>query len=106
MYGLSATLVTDPSAEDLKRLVANNHLVIVPAYGRALKNPYFTAPGPVYHMLVLKGYTANDMFVTNDPGIKQGANYQYSTTILLNAIGDWNNGHPETGAHVVIDVSN
>ncbi len=104
-YGLQATLIKEPTAKMLKAELAQEHLIIVPAQGQYLNNPYFTAPGPVYHMLVLRGYDANDHFITNDPGTKHGEQYVYTTAVLMNAIHDWNDGDVANGAKVVISVS-
>lgn len=68
--------------------------VIVPAAGRALGNPYFTPPGPLYHMLVIKGYKG-DRFITNDPGTRRGADFTYNQDVLLNAIADWDGNSPD-----------
>jgi hypothetical protein len=79
--------------------------VIVPAAGRLLGNPYFTAPGPIYHMLILRGYTASNQFISNDPGTKRGESYVYSVDTIMNAMHDWNNGEEITeGAKRVLVV--
>ena len=96
----------NPSVVDLQSALLKGHLVIVPAYGRALQNPNFTGDGPLYHMLVLRGFDAKrGIFITNDPGTRNGASYVYREDVLMNAIGDWNDGDPEHGAKVVIVVS-
>ncbi len=89
----------------LKQALADGKLVVVPAAGQQLGNPHFTPPGPRYHMLVVIGYTADGRFITNDPGVWQGEDWTYSAEVLINAIGDWNNGDPEHGAKVVLVVS-
>lgn len=91
-------------ADDIKRALAHGYPVIVPAYGKALGNPNFTNGGPLYHMLVVKGYTADGKWITNDPGTRLGANYLYSTSVLLAAAHDWNNGDVPNGAKVMIVV--
>ncbi len=101
---LTATLLKNPTADDLKKVLSEGKLVIVPAAGQQLGNPYFTAPGPVYHMLVLRGYTANGYVITNDPGTKRGNAYAYRWDTLLSAIHDWNGGDVENGARVVVVV--
>jgi len=101
---LKTELLHDPSADDLKRVLSEGALVIVPAQGQFLKNPYFTPPGPRYHMLVLRGYTDNGFVITNDPGTKRGEAYVYSWERMLNAIHDWNDGDVENGAKVVVVV--
>ncbi|MEK9156706.1 MAG: C39 family peptidase, partial [Patescibacteria group bacterium] len=65
--GTVARVIENPSADDLRALLATGHPVIIPAFGRNLGNPFFTGEGPLYHMLVLRGYTPTT-FITNDPG--------------------------------------
>lgn len=101
----NVTLVENPSAADLKTALAAGKLVILPAAGRLLGNPYYTPPGPLYHMLVIKGYTADGKFITNDPGTRRGADFLYSSATILNAMHDWRaDGQVELGRKVVIVV--
>jgi hypothetical protein len=104
-YGLTATLLNNPTVEQLKRELANEHFVIVPAAGRELHNPNFKQPGPIYHMLLLKGYTARGEFVTNDPGTRNGRNYVYRESVLMAAIHDWKGEDTANGRSVVIIIS-
>lgn len=102
----AATSQVSPAAGQLiKQALAEGKLVVVPAAGRKLGNPNFSNAGPLYHMLVLTGYTADGQFITNDPGIWQGKGYHYSASVLLDALGDWNDGDPENGNKVVLIVS-
>jgi uncharacterized protein YvpB len=87
-YGYGVRVVYNPSIEDIKKELASGNPVIVPTSGRLLGNPHFTPPGPLYHMLVIKGYDA-DGFITNDPGTSFGADYKYSYKVLQNAIRDF-----------------
>lgn len=89
LYGLSYELFYNPTKEDLKRFLAHGHPILVPAAGKLLKNPYFTGEGPEYHMLVLRGYTEDGMFITNDPGTRRGEAYLYKEDVLFDAIYDW-----------------
>src|SRR3989344_1818210 len=79
----------DISIEDLRNEVLSGRPVIVPVKGQLLKNPFFKPPGPPYHMLVVKGVTADGKFVTNDPGTKRGADFIYGQELLYNAINNW-----------------
>lgn len=100
------SLLENPSVADLQSELLQGYLVIVPAYGRALGNPNFTGDGPLYHMLVLRGFDSErGIFITNDPGTRNGEAYVYREDVLMNAIGDWNDGDPEHGAKVVIVVA-
>lgn len=102
-YTLNTELVYDFTWDDVKRALAQGYPVLLPAAGQQLGNPNYTAPGPVYHMLVLKGYTASKV-ITNDSGTRRGADYQYTYDKLYNAAHDWNNGDVTNGKKVIIIV--
>ncbi len=104
-YPVSASLLTDPTTGQLQRGLAAGQLVLVPSAGRQLRNPNFKTPGPLYHMLVLKGYTTRGEFITNDPGTRKGADYVYPFERVMTAMHDWNGGEVENGAKVVIVVA-
>jgi hypothetical protein len=101
---LDVSLLWNPDEAGLKKALSQGKLVIVPAAGRQLGNPYFRRPGPPYHMLVLRGYTKDGYVITNDPGTKHGKNFVYRFDVLLHAIHDWNGGEVESGAKVVVVV--
>lgn len=104
MYGYEKVeVVTDPTIEDLKRYLVAGYPVIVPSAGHLLGNPNFSGDGPLYHALVLKGYTETT-FVTNDPGTRRGADYQYDFETVMTAMHDWNEGDVLNGAKVVVVV--
>lgn len=88
VYGLKTKLINNFSAEDIKNELAQNRLVIISEYGRALGNPYYKSPGPIHHMLLIKGYDGNN-FITNDSGTKNGRNYIYTFDVIYNAAADW-----------------
>lgn len=102
-YGLHAEVKTDFTWNDVKQALAQGYPVIIPAAGQQLGNPYYTAPGPLYHMLVVKGYTAKKI-ITNDSGTKRGADYQYTYDTVMNAAHDWNSGDVTHGQKVAIIV--
>jgi len=87
-YDYEAEIIDDVTTERLRELVAGGHPVIVPAAGRALRNPYFSGEGPFYHMLVIRGFDRRN-FITNDPGTRRGAKYKYAFDVLLGTIHDW-----------------
>jgi len=89
VYGLKTRLAYDFTAEDLKDELTQGHLVIISEYGRDLGNPYYKQPGPVHHMLLLKGYDQTGNFITNDSGTKRGKNYAYDFHTIYNAAADW-----------------
>lgn len=88
-YGLSARLSRDVTVDRIKYELFKGNVVIIPAAGRLLGNPNFKAPGPIYHMLLIKGYNDTE-FITNDPGTRKGNSYKYPYERLINAIHDWN----------------
>lgn len=92
----------DISIDDIKKELREGRPIIVPFAGRKLGNPYYRQPGPVYHMLVIKGFTQDGKFITNDVGTKRGKDFLYHPNILWNAIHDapeggstWNHPKPE-----------
>ncbi len=79
--------------EEIKTEIQKGRLVIVPAFGRALKNPNFTPPDPIAHMLTIIGYDPiAKKFTTNDPGTRKGEGYQYDETLLFDAIWEYPSG--------------
>lgn len=102
-YDLDTEVIYDFSWEDVKHALVAGYPVILPAAGQQLGNPNFTAPGPRYHMLVIKGYTP-DHVITNDPGTRNGKDYIYKYDTLYTAAHDWNNGAVESGRKAIIIV--
>ena len=88
-YGLTAKVTAEVTVDKIKYELAKGSLVIIPAAGRELKNPNFKVPGPIYHMLLIKGYDSS-RFITNDPGTRRGNSYRYSYEDLLQAVHNWN----------------
>ncbi|MBU0613969.1 C39 family peptidase [Patescibacteria group bacterium] len=103
-YGLYASVIDNPTEKQIKEEIAAGRPVIVLAAGQQLENPYFSGDGPLYHALVIKGYTSNK-FITNDPGTKQGNGYVYNIKTIMDAMGDWNGGDPANGPKRVIFTS-
>lgn len=93
------TVSREPTLDVLKSELEKGNIILVPAFGRALKNPNYTLPGPITHMLVLVGYDAKTKeFITNDPGTKRGEGYRYDENILFDAMWAYPAGknHPES----------
>lgn len=101
--GLNAEAIDTLSVDAIKEMLASGKLVVVPEAGRELGNPYYKAPGPLYHMLLLKGYTGSK-FITNDAGTRRGANYPYKFATVLDANHDWNGGNVDGGARKIIII--
>lgn len=84
----------DVTAPDIIAELQQGHIVITPMDGRALKNPFYTPPGPERHMVVIRGYDPTTKeFITNDGGTKRGAGYRYGQQRLLSSIRDYPTGN-------------
>jgi hypothetical protein len=83
-------VVKDFNIDDIKKELAEGNPVIVPLSGRTIGNPYFRQPGPVYHVLVIRGYdSGSGEFITNDVGTnKEGENMRYSYDVIFDSIHD------------------
>lgn len=99
------TVKYDFTIDDIKKALSEGHPVILPAAGKLLGNPNFRNGGPVYHALVIKGYT-KDKIITNDPGTRNGADYLYDPKVLMNAAHDWNAKNILEGRRAIIVVEN
>jgi hypothetical protein len=82
------------SAKDILIELEKGNLVLIPMNGQELKNPNFKSPGPLTHMLLVKGYDYKTKeFITNDPGTRKGENYRYSEKIIYKAIRVYPTGY-------------
>lgn len=93
--------IVEATEANIKSALANGNPVIAPAYGKGLLNPNFRNGGPIYHMLVIKGYTKDGQWITNDPGTRNGPDYLYPKQRLLDAIHELGK---EDGRKVVIVI--
>ncbi len=91
------TEIVPASAPRIVEDLQKGNLIVIPAAGRLLGNPYFRVPGPIYHMLVIIGVRGTK-FITNDPGTKRGKDYLYDQKTLLGAVHEWT-GDPATINH-------
>lgn len=97
-----AELIKNIGKQQLISEIKKGKIIIAPTKGRELNNPNFTSPGPLIHMLLIKGYNGNDKeFITNDPGTRNGKSYRYDEDILFNAISDY-----VTAEHKLTDEKN
>ncbi|HNZ86537.1 MAG TPA: C39 family peptidase [bacterium] len=103
-FGLDSQIVQLKSIEDIKSILSNGNPLILPALGRELHNPNFKSPGPIYHMLVVKGYTKDGAIITNDPGTRKGKDYIYNSDILFNAIADWDYNIGTPNANIKVGI--
>jgi hypothetical protein len=89
-------LKKDININDIINELKQGKLVITPHNGQLLHNPYFTSPGPIRHMLIIRGYDASTKkFITNDPGTRHGEAWRYDAKILFTAIRDYPTGYHE-----------
>ena len=98
---IKSKIIENPTIDEIQAEIAAGrpagkagNPVIAPLSGRDIGNPNFTPPGPVYHMLVIKGYDEKN-FITNDVGTRKGNSYVYKKEVLMKNIRDWN----ETDIH-------
>ncbi|MFZ2189650.1 MAG: C39 family peptidase [Candidatus Magasanikiibacteriota bacterium] len=85
-----AKTVSNPTPEQIKNEIDNSRPVIIPVYGKSLKNPYFKNGGPIYHVLVISGYNEDKKeFITQEPGTRFGLDFRYKYDTILNAIHDF-----------------
>ncbi|MFW5884655.1 MAG: C39 family peptidase [Patescibacteria group bacterium] len=89
-YNQEASVVENPTIEEIKKHLFEEGIVVAPAAGRSLENPHFQNPGPLYHALVIIGYDeVEKQFITNDPGTRQGEEFSYDYQNLMNSIHDF-----------------
>jgi hypothetical protein len=93
----------DFSIDDIKKEIAQGRPVVVPTAGRILDNPNYTAPGPIYHMITIKGYTTNE-FITNDVGTRLGADYRYSQQHVMDSVHEWHDTDITLGRKAMIVI--
>ncbi|MBU1164081.1 C39 family peptidase [Patescibacteria group bacterium] len=95
-FGFDSTISTEVTVKNIKEILQQEKLILVPAAGRLLGNPNFHYPGPIFHMLMIRGFD-EDEFITNDPGTRNGEGFKYKYDVLLAAIHNWNHGLAEGG---------
>ncbi|MBI4134653.1 MAG: hypothetical protein HY471_00895 [Candidatus Sungbacteria bacterium] len=96
-------IIENPSVSVMKAEVKKGNVLLVPVAGRMLGNPYFVQPGPRYHMVLVRGFTASH-FIVNEPGTKNGAGYRYPITVLMNAMHDLVPGNITEGRKAILVV--
>ncbi len=89
-YGFSgAKILQNPTAEDLKNVLRQGSIIVAPFAGRRLLNPFYSGIGPIYHVLVIRGFDETH-FITNDVGTKRGQDFIYPIERVMQALHDWN----------------
>lgn len=87
--GLESIIHENPNLDNIKQILAKGHLIVMPFAGKKLGNPNYTNGGPLYHVMVIKGYKEGDKVITHDVGTKNGADYVYNWKVLQNALHDF-----------------
>lgn len=82
---LHATVIEDPTVEEIKTYLYQGTPVLVPTNGDVLQNPFFIAEGLPQHWIVLRGYEGENFFV-NDPGTRRGEKYVYSQETVMSSM--------------------
>jgi hypothetical protein len=87
-FQLNAEISDDVSVGNIKKQLALGKIVITPTAGRLLGSPYYSGLGPIYHMLIIRGYNSK-YFITNDVGTRtKGEAYKFKYDVIINAIHD------------------
>jgi len=89
-------MLKDPTINDLKKELAKGNVIVAPFAGRLLNNPFYSGEGPLYHMMVLRGYDEEN-FITNDVGTRRGENFIYPYETIISAMHDWDDEDIELG---------
>lgn len=89
-------VISNVNKRDIISQLEKGNLVIAAVNGQLFGNPFFNPPGPVQHMVVIRGYDPNTKeFITNDPGTRHGNGYRYHEEILEGALQDYISGYKE-----------
>jgi len=89
--GYDSKIITDPTVDEIKKYIAADTPVIVPAAGKILykENKHFKNGGPDYHAIVILGYNDDKkQFTVHDVGTQFGKYFRYSYNLLLEANHD------------------
>lgn len=98
---LSIKIIDNPTIENIESEISAGNPVVAPLSGRDIGNPNFTPPGPVYHMLIIKGYDEKN-FITNDVGTRKGNSYVYKKEVIMKNIYDWDEKDIHLGGKKVL----
>jgi len=88
-----ATVVNDPTIEQIKEEIRQNRPVITMHYGFGLNNPAlrFRRDGSSYHTLVLSGFDdEKSEFIVQDSGNINGLDFRYKYDTIMNTLHDFN----------------
>ena len=89
-FNWEAHVAMRPTIGEIKKELDAGRPVILPTNDQRLNNPNFLNGGPDYHVIILSGYDDNrQVFISQDPGTKNGRNYEYSFDTIMKAMHDW-----------------
>ncbi|MFZ2310895.1 MAG: C39 family peptidase [Patescibacteria group bacterium] len=101
----NAAISKDITLDKIITELTKGNVIIAPINGQIVGNPYFVAPGPINHMLVIRGYDPEKkVFITNDPGTRHGNLYEYDAQVLYKAIRNYPTGAHEPNNEINKDV--
>ena len=101
--GLESVVHKNPTLNDVKKILAKGHFIVGFFDGKKLGNPFYKNGGPVYHVMVVKGYKADGKIITHDVGTRRGEDYVYTWATIENALHDY--AEPmEDGEKVMLEV--
>ena len=100
---LDSKIHENPDLSTIKQILANGHFIILPFAGKEVGNPYYNNGGPTYHVVLAKGYTADNQIITHDVGTKHGENYVYDWETISAALHDYSDPI-DNGARRIIEV--
>lgn len=80
----------------LKEIISElekGNLILAPMNGQLLHNPNYTQPGPLTHIIIVRGYDPlKKVFFTNDSGTRRGEMYSYDINLFFKAISAYPTG--------------
>lgn len=92
----SMSVREDITVDDIIAELKKGNVLIVPVHGQKVKNPYYTQPGPVEHMMVVRGYdSVTHELIVNDPGTRRGNAFRYPRDVFERALQDYPSGFKE-----------
>lgn len=101
--GLKSVIHKDPTFEDVQKVLAQGHLIVMTFAGKEIGNPFYTNGGPLYHAMVIKGYKVGQKVITEDVGTRRGEDYVYQWKTLNAALHDYT-VPIDDGAKLMIEV--
>jgi hypothetical protein len=87
-FGLRVEQVPNFTEAELKQAIVNHTPILLPVNAQKLGNAQYIHDGPLYHMIVIRGFKG-DIFIVNDPGITGGDGNSYPFSVLQAASANW-----------------